>query len=172
MRTSLDVSAPGHSFWILDWTYYLSFVMFITRISEVIMFSPCVSVCLCVCVSVYVCHDVCPDDLAMKDWCHIDNILQVYSWGCLVVQLMFHFEYFEIWNAALFWPQMLKDLAQIMPKKYLSWWWRHRVASKPYIFMFGRCSRSGKWQEQYLVNTCEYRNGLSRLYMPKDDLNR
>ena len=23
MRTSLDVSAPGHSFWILDWSYYL-----------------------------------------------------------------------------------------------------------------------------------------------------
>ena len=23
MRTSLDVSTPGHSLWILDWTYYL-----------------------------------------------------------------------------------------------------------------------------------------------------
>ena len=47
-------------------------------------------VCLFVCVSVYVCHDVCPDDLAMKDWCHTNNILQVYYWGCLVVQVIFN----------------------------------------------------------------------------------
>ena len=52
------------------------------------MFSPCVFVCLC--VVVYVCHDVCPDDLTMKDWCHTNNILQVHCWGCLVVQVMFH----------------------------------------------------------------------------------
>ena len=66
--------------------------MFISRDSEVIMFSPCVFVCLCVCVclSVYVCHGVCLDDLAMKDWCHTNNILQVHCWGCLVVQVMFH----------------------------------------------------------------------------------
>ena len=25
----------------------------------------------------------------MKDWCHTNNILQVYCWGCLVVQVMF-----------------------------------------------------------------------------------
>ena len=43
------------------------------------------SVCL-----VYVCHDVCPDDLTMKDWCHTNHILQVHCWGCLVVQVMFH----------------------------------------------------------------------------------
>ena len=60
------------------------------------MVSPCVFVCLfvclCVCVwlSVYVCHDVCPNDLTMKDWCHTNNILQVNFWGCLVVQGMFH----------------------------------------------------------------------------------
>ena len=53
------------------------------------MFSPCVFVCVCVCVVVYVCHDVCPDDLTMKDWCHTNNILQVHCWGCLVVQVMF-----------------------------------------------------------------------------------
>ena len=41
------------------------------------------------CVVVYVCHDVCPDDLTMKDWCHTNNILQVHYWGCLVVQVMF-----------------------------------------------------------------------------------
>ena len=52
------------------------------------MFSPCVFVC--VWLSVYVCHDFCPDDLTMKDWCHTNNILQVHSWGCLVVQVMFH----------------------------------------------------------------------------------
>ena len=57
------------------------------------MFSPCVFfVCLCVCgcVVVYVCHNVCPDDLTMKDWCHTNNILQVHCWKCLVVQVMFH----------------------------------------------------------------------------------
>ena len=58
--------------------------IFITRVSEVIMFSPCVFVCLCL----Y--HDVCPDDLTMKDWCHTNNILQVHCWGSLVVQVMFH----------------------------------------------------------------------------------
>ena len=60
--------------------------LIITRESEVILFSPCVFVC----VSVYVCHDVCPDDLTMKDWCHTNNILQVHCWGCLVVQVLFH----------------------------------------------------------------------------------
>ena len=48
------------------------------------MFSPCVFACLCL----Y--HDVCPDDLTMKDWCHTNNILQVHCSGCLVVQVMFH----------------------------------------------------------------------------------
>ena len=52
------------------------------------MFSPCEFVWVGVCLSVCVCHDVCPDDLTMKDWCH--NILQVHCWGCLVVQVMFH----------------------------------------------------------------------------------
>ena len=31
----------------------------------------------------------CPDDLTMKDWCHTNNILQVYCWWCFVVQVMF-----------------------------------------------------------------------------------
>ena len=30
---------------------------------------------MCLCVCVYVCHDIFPDDLAMKDWCHTNNIL-------------------------------------------------------------------------------------------------
>ena len=64
--------------------YYLpKFYFIIIHVSEVIMF-------VCVCVSVYVCHDVCPDDLAIKDWCHTNNILQVHCWGYLVVQVMFH----------------------------------------------------------------------------------
>ena len=64
------------------------------------MFSPCVfvlSVYARTCIEwihvsrsvVYVCHDVCPDDLTMMDWCHTNNILQVHCWGCLVVQVMF-----------------------------------------------------------------------------------
>ena len=45
---------------------------------------------VCVWLSVYVCHDVCPDNLTIKDWCHTNNILQVHCWGCQVVQFMFH----------------------------------------------------------------------------------
>ena len=60
--------------------------IFITRDSEEIMFSPCVFVC--VWLSVYVCHDVCPDDLTMKDRSNTNNILQVHCWGCVVVQVM------------------------------------------------------------------------------------
>ena len=45
------------------------------------------TLCVC-CLCLY--HDVCPDDLTMKDWCHTNNILQVHCWGCLVVQVMFH----------------------------------------------------------------------------------
>ena len=74
-----------------DFTWFIV-VNFITRVSEVIMFSPCVFVCLVVYLFVCLClyHDVCPDDLTMKDWCHTNNILQVHCWGCLVVQVMFH----------------------------------------------------------------------------------
>ena len=59
----------------------------ITHESEVIMFF---TLCVCVCLSVYVYHDVCPEDLTMKDRCHTNNILQVHCWACLVVQVMFH----------------------------------------------------------------------------------
>ena len=58
------------------WWYF----PFITRVSEVIMFTPCVFVCLWLCLCLY--HDVCPDDLTMKDWCQTNNILQVHCWGC------------------------------------------------------------------------------------------
>ena len=52
--------------------------------SDVIMFLPRVFVCLSIC------HDVCPDNLTMKDWCHKNNIQQAHSWRGLVVQVMFH----------------------------------------------------------------------------------
>ena len=51
------------------------------------MFSPWVFVCLFVCLYL---SDVCPDDLIMKDWCHRNNILQVHSLRCLVLQFIFH----------------------------------------------------------------------------------
>ena len=61
----------------------------ITCNSEVIIFSP--GVFVWVCVVVYMCLiRCCPDDLAMKDWCHTNNILQVHSWQCLVMQVLFH----------------------------------------------------------------------------------
>ena len=89
-RQEICVASDGPVFVpIYCWNIFkFAMQIFITRDSEVIMFSPCVFVCLCVCV--YVCHDVCPDDLTMKDWCHTNNILQVHCWGCLVVQVMFH----------------------------------------------------------------------------------
>ena len=76
-RTHMSLDRGNETSASPDW-------IFITRVSEVIMFSPCVFVCLCL----Y--HDVCPDDLTMKDWSHTNNILQVHCCGCLVVQVMFH----------------------------------------------------------------------------------
>ena len=81
-----DNKKHNHRQWLRD---FLSMTpMFITCVSEVIMFSPCVFVTLFVCLCLY--HDVCPDDLTMKDWCHTNHILQVHCWGYLVVQVMFH----------------------------------------------------------------------------------
>ena len=75
--------------WLIHITLLIfRYVIIITRVSEVMMFSPCVFVCLWLCLCLY--HDVCPDDLTMKDWCHTNNILQVHCWGCLVVQVRFH----------------------------------------------------------------------------------
>ena len=79
---AIDSSPLGQNAAILADDNFKS--IFITRVSEVIMFSPCVFVCVCL----Y--HDDCPDDLTMKDWCHTNNILQVHCWGCLDVQVMFH----------------------------------------------------------------------------------
>ena len=77
------------------------------------MFSQCVFVCLCF----Y--HDVCPEDLTLKDWFHTNNILQVHCWGCLIVKVMFH---------ALMTPSMTSRgykvgqiLKLIYPRQYLSY---------------------------------------------------
>ena len=56
-----------------------------------------------------------------------------------------HFENFEIFNTASFWPQIWKD--RPCRKFFLWWWrlrWRHRVASKFLsIFMFRRANCKG-----------------------------
>ena len=71
----------------LWWVGYISYYiaqsyLSITRGCGLIMFSPCVFVCVCVC------HDVCPVHLTTKECCYTNNILQKYSWGCLVLQSM------------------------------------------------------------------------------------
>ena len=76
------------------------------------------------CVSAYVCHDVCPDDLAMKDWCHTNSILQVYSWGSLVVQVILH---------ALVTTSMTSPghkVGQILKLIYLGQYFSYRVDQK------------------------------------------
>ena len=101
--------------------------VFITRDSEVIMFSPCVFVCLFVgvFVVVYVCHDVCPDDLTMKDWCHTNNILQVHCLGCLVVQVMFH----ALMTSLMTSPD--HKVGQILKLIYLRQYYSYSVDQKP-----------------------------------------
>ena len=68
---------------------------------------------------VYVCHDVCPDDLTMKDKCHTNNILQVHCWGCLVVQVMFH----ALMASSITSPghKVGQILKLIYLRQYLSW---------------------------------------------------
>ena len=76
-----------------------------------ILFSPCMFVCLC-------CHDVCQDDLAMKDWC------QVYSRGCLVEQVMFH----ALVAASMTSPG--HKVGQIFKSMYLHQYFSYRVDQK------------------------------------------
>ena len=91
--------------------------IFNTRVSEVIMFSPCVFVTLFVCLCLY--HDVCQDDLTMKDWCHTNNILQVHCWGCLIVQVIFH----ALMTTSMTSPghKVGQILKVIYLRQYLSW---------------------------------------------------
>ena len=67
---SLPLSYLYHRYF--SWTNYTS-VVFLYH------FDYFVSMCWCA---------DCPDDLTMRDWCHTNNILQEYRWGCLVVQVM------------------------------------------------------------------------------------
>ena len=45
---------------------------------------------MCLCVYIIVVHDVCPGDLIKKVWCHTSDMLQVYTWGFVVVSVMCH----------------------------------------------------------------------------------
>ena len=97
---------------------------------------------VCVCVSVFVCHDVCPDDLTMKDWCHTNHILQVHCWGCLVVQVIFH----ALMTSLMTSPgheegQILK---LIYLRQYLSWSVDQKLKiSEMLMAIFLVCSTSG-----------------------------
>ena len=87
-----------------------------------------------------------------------------------------HFENFEILNIASIWPQIWKDRPKLCQKKYF-----HDddvindVTGWPQSFSqyscLGEVGSGSKLQGQCLVNKCQYRNCLCRLYMPKDDLN-
>ena len=87
-----------------------------------------------------------------------------------------HFENFEILNTASIWPQIWIDRPKLCQKKFFLWLWRHRwrqrVASKFLsIFMLRR-----GWLREQIARAmsrqkCQYHNCLSRLYMPKEDLN-
>ena len=94
--------------------------------SSCVLLSPAIArwncfhpVCLFVCVCVSMCHDVCPDDLTMKDWCHTNNILQVHCWGCLVVQVMFH----ALMTSSMTSPghKVSQILKLIYLRQYFSW---------------------------------------------------
>ena len=71
----------------------------------------------------------------------------------------------------------MKRLSQIMPRKRIfhgddvtddvTRW----PQSLPLYSCLGQVGFGSKLQGQCLVNKCKYRNFLSMLYMPKDDLN-
>ena len=86
-----------------------------------------------------------------------------------------HFENFEIFNTASIWPQIWKDRPKLCPKKFYGDDVIDDVTGWPQSFSLysclGKVGSGSKLQGQCLVNKCQYRNCLSRLYMPKDDLN-
>ena len=88
-----------------------------------------------------------------------------------------HFENFEILNTASFWPQIWKDRPKLGQRSIfhgddviddVTGW----LQSCPLYSYIGQARSRSKLQGQCLVNTCEYHNRISRLYMPKEDLNR
>ena len=86
-----------------------------------------------------------------------------------------HFENFEILNRASIWPQIWKDRPKLCPKKCYGDDVIDDVTGWPQSFSLYSClgevGSGSKLQGQCLVNKCQYHNCLSRLYMPKDDLN-
>ena len=83
---------------------------------------------------------------------------------------------FEILNTASIWPQIWKDRPKLCQKKFfygddiiddVTGW----PQSFTLYSCLGEVGSGSKLQGQCLVNKCQYRNCLSRLYMPKDDLN-
>ena len=76
-----------------------------------------------------------------------------------------HFENFEISNIASIWPQIWKDRPKLCQKKvFYGDDVIDDVTGWPQSFSLYSCLGC-------LFNKCQYRNCLSRLYMPKDDLN-
>ena len=69
----------------------------------------------------------------------------------------------------------MKRSSQIMPKKFYGDDVIDDVTGWPQSFSLylclGEVGSGSKLQGKCLVNKCQYRNFLSRLYMPKDDLN-
>ena len=87
-----------------------------------------------------------------------------------------HFENSDILNTASIWPQIWKDRPKLCQKSFfhgdgiiddVTGW----PQSFPLYSCLGEVGSGSKLQGQCLVNKCKYHNYLSRLYMPKHDLN-
>ena len=87
-----------------------------------------------------------------------------------------HFENFDILNTATIWPQIWKDRPKFCQKTFFhgdgiiddnTGW----PQSFPQYSCLREVVSGSKLQGQCLVNKCKFHNYLSRLYMPKHDLN-
>ena len=86
-----------------------------------------------------------------------------------------HFENFEILNTVSIWPQIWKDRPKLCQKRLFMTMTSSMTSQgglKVSLYScLGKVGSGSKLQGQCLVNKCQYHNCLSRLYMPKDDLN-
>ena len=86
-----------------------------------------------------------------------------------------HFENFWLLNTASIWPQIWKDCPKSCQCSFYGDDVIDDVTGWPQSFSLYSClgevGSGSKLQGQCLVNKCQYHNCLSRLYMPKDDLN-